>query len=1131
MSTQPSSNQGRGSNPKASSKNEPTSVSFFKLFRYAKRKDYMFIIIGSLASAANGAAMPLFALITGDMTNSFNPYGEDADDVIKEVGKSSLRYLVIGVAAFILSYLSFACWMISGERQGIEFRKAYFNSLIHQEIGFFDTLNPAELSSKIGNECFSIQSGIGEKVSTFIYSLSMMITGFLIGFLKGWQLTLVLCACIPVMAFAGAIFAVVIQKSTTYSHEAYNKAGGIAEECLNAIRTVVALGGQEREVARYKATLESVIGRVIRYGFVAGAGLGFMFFSMNATYSLGFWYGSKLIEDQTINDVSGKPYNTGDVLSTFFSVVMGAMSLSQLTPCLKAFAMAKSAGAKAFQVIDKKSAIDVNDERGLKPASVEGEIQFNNVEFSYPVKKEKKVLDGVTFTIRKNQKTALVGESGCGKTTCMQLIERFYDLDSGSITLDSIPLKDLNLRWLRSQIGYVGQEPVLFATTIRENLLFAKEDATEEEIWDALKKANADDFVNHLPDKLETYVGVSGTQLSGGQKQRLAIARAILKNPKILLLDEATSALDRKNELEIQQTLDKISEGRTTIVIAHRLSTIQNADHIIVFDQGKIVEEGIHDTLIAKRGKYYELQHAQLQQHEKDMPLDLASPDYVQLDQGETKEQANTKNEVTQKQASLIVSSDNKEADKKVLSKEEQKKLKKEEAKKKKQEARKQAIQDKLITSRLFLYNKPERPMLILGIIIAAINGTCFPMFSLIMADMLEVFTLPSAPDFRERANMDALWFLLIGILSFVCNWLQLGIFAYIGENLTLKIRCDVFKKLLKMPMAWFDQSENAPGALTTKLATDASQVNTLTSTTIAMSLQAFSSLITGIIIAFVASWQLTLVTFAFIPILMLSGKLEAHFHQIVMFQNDNAYKESGGFVAEALNNMRTVASFGREANILKGYSKRLDVPLKAAIKKGNFAGLALGISQIIMFLLYAFVFFIGAVFTVKIDLGFKDMFQSVFGIMFAAMGAGQTSQWAPDSNAAKNAARNLFKILDHKPEIDIDDPNQDVRTPIKGNIEFRNVWFKYPTRPKQILKGLNMKIDASQKIALVGPSGCGKSTILSLLLRFYDVDQGEILIDGVPIKKYDLRHLRRSFGVVSQEPTLFNGTIEYNIK
>lgn len=172
----------------------------------------------------------------------------------------------------------------------------------------------------------------------------------------------------------------------------------------------------------------------------------------------------------------------------------------------------------------------------------------------------------------------------------MQLIERFYDITSGSITLDGHELKDLDLKWLRGQMGYVGQEPVLFATSIKENLLFAKEDATDEELWAALKKANAADFVEQLPDKINTYVGTSGTQLSGGQKQRLAIARAILKNPPILLLDEATSALDRKNELEIQETLDKVAEGRTTIVIAHRLTTVQNADKILVFDQGVIVE-------------------------------------------------------------------------------------------------------------------------------------------------------------------------------------------------------------------------------------------------------------------------------------------------------------------------------------------------------------------------------------------------------------------------------------------------------------------------------------------------------------------------------------------------------------
>lgn len=1121
--------------------------------------------IGLVASIANGIALPAFAIVFGSITDSLNP-SNGPDEIVRQCGIFALYFLGLGAISFICSYLSFATWMIAGERQGIEYRKHYLRSLICQEIGFFDAINPNELSSKIANECFAIQGAIGEKVATFVFAFSMMISGFVIGFLKGWQLALVLCACIPVLGISGSLFVVSIQKSTTFSSESYNKAGAIAEESINGIRTVVALGGIEREVNRYKDTLLVAKKQVIKFGFFSGIALGLIFFAMMATYALGFWFGSKLIEDRTINPVTDEPYGTADVMACFFSVLFGAFSTSQTTPCVKAFALGKQAAAKAFKVIDKKSQIDVTDPNGDKPETVAGEIKFENVKFAYPLKPDRTILDGISFVIRPNEKTAFVGESGCGKTTCMQLIERFYDILGGSITLDGKHLKDLNLRWLRNQIGYVGQEPVLFATSIRENLLFARESATDDEIWDALKKANAYQFVSHLPKQLDTYVGTSGAQLSGGQKQRLAIARAILKNPRILLLDEATSALDRKNELEIQQTLDQISVGRTTIVIAHRLTTIQNSDHIIVFDQGKIVEEGVHKELFAKKGRYYELNLHQVhglaagindqQASNKDAPdlsYDPKSPSAgmkvpverftVSKPDGGEKVEINVDLDGTTPHAKKISELEVKatdEAQKEVVSNDdvlipsvEEKKLSpQEEAAKKKAEEKEKKALEKAVMSRLFAINKSEKGILILAIFICLANGTIFPLFSIILSDMLEVFTDYQNPEFRSRADNNALFFFICAIAALILNTLQLGLMGHVGESLTMKLRTSIFFKLLKMDIAWFDKPENSPGALATKLSTDCTLVNSLTSSTLGISLQSISSLITGMVIAFIASWQLTLVALGLTPLMMFAAKIQAAFNQGFSAANDGPYKESAGFITEAVTNMRTVASFGREDNLLKSYNAKLDPPLRAAVKKGNGSGLAFGLSQFVMFGTYAVIFYVGALFTrdENIKLSFKNMFQSIFGVMFAAFGSGNAAQFAPDAGAAKAAAINLFKILDHKPDIDIDEQNK-LKTPIKGDIEFKNVWFKYPSRNKHVLQGVSFKIKASSKVAFVGPSGCGKSTIMSLLLRYYTIESGEIYVDGHKIEEYDISHLRASFGVVSQEPLLFNGTIEYNIK
>jgi len=852
--------------------------------------------------------------------------------------------------------------------------------------------------------------------------------------------------------------------------------------------------------------------------------MGSVFLSMFGMYALGFFVGSIFISKKVNNPVTDEAYTGGDVLTVFFSIVMAGFTFAQAAPAIKSFAIAKSAGAKAFKIIDRKTQINIDDDRGQKLASIEGNIEFRNVTFAYPLKPDRTILNGINFKIRKNEKTALVGESGCGKTTCMQLIERFYDLaegENGSITLDGTELKNLNLKWMRENIGYVGQEPVLFATTIKENLLMAKDDATDEQLWSALKKANASEFVQGLPDKLNTFVGNSGSALSGGQKQRLAIARAILKDPKILLLDEATSALDRKNEMEIQRTLDEISTGRTTIVIAHRLSTVINSDHIIVFDGGKVVEEGKHQELVAKQGRYYTLQHLQLQAEEKEKAQPL-NPDEVSPDLKETTTRPREQSVKKQTEQSNFAKTQDIEAQGPT---DEAKKAATDDPKKKAKEVKPPVF------GRLFAYNKKDQPLIFIGMIVALLNGCVFPSLSIVLSNMLEVFALPEASNFRSRANFLSLMFLVLAIVAMILNSIQLSIFSIVGENLSRKVRVEVFNKYLKMPIGWFDMPENAPGALCSKLSKDATLINSLTSSVVGIFTQALGSFVSGMIYAFIASWQLTLISLALSPLMVMAGKMQAKFSQGFSAATDDAYKDSAAFVAEAVNNMRTVASFGKEEKLLENYSLKLEKPLKAAVKKGNLSGIFFGLSQFVNFGIYAVVFYIGALFIRDIGLSFQGMLQSVFGIMFAAMGAGNAMQFAPDVGASTNAAISIFKILDEKPAIDIDDPKQNVRSKIQGNIEFRNVSFKYPSREKQIFKGLSFKINASNKVALVGPSGCGKSTILALLQRFYDPDEGDIFVDGVNLKQYDLRFLRDCFGVVSQEPVLFNGTIEYNIK
>ena len=326
--------------------------------------------------------------------------------------------------------------------------------------------------------------------------------------------------------------------------------------------------------------------------------MGLMYLAMFCAYGLAFWYGAKLVLEEE--------YTVGQKLITFFGVLFGVFGLSMLGDNLGKIATAQTAAFCVFEVIDRVPTIDTHSALGASLEDAAGSVHFRNVSFNYPDREELGVLKNVSFEVEYGKTTALCGQSGCGKSTCVQLIKRFYDPTSGSVMVDGKDVKELNLNSLRSIIGVVGQEPVLFDTSVEENIKLGRLDVTKEEIIDAAKQANAFEFIQALPDGWDTNVGEGGATLSGGQKQRIAIARALVRNPKILLLDEATSALDTESEAIVQKALENASKGRTTIVIAHRLSTIRKADKIIGLHNGEVVEEGTHETLMQIENGVYQ---------------------------------------------------------------------------------------------------------------------------------------------------------------------------------------------------------------------------------------------------------------------------------------------------------------------------------------------------------------------------------------------------------------------------------------------------------------------------------------------------------------------------------------------
>uniref|UniRef100_A0A8C1LPW3 Bile salt export pump n=1 Tax=Cyprinus carpio TaxID=7962 RepID=A0A8C1LPW3_CYPCA len=969
-------------------------------------------------------------------------------------------YVGIGAGVFILGYLQISLWITAAARQIQIIRKMYFRKVMRMEIGWFDCTSVGELNTRMSDDINKINDAIADQVGIFIQRFTTFVCGFLMGFAKGWKLTLVIVSVSPLIGVGAGLMALL----TGMELQAYAKAGAVADEVLSSVRTVAAFGGEKKEVERYDCNLISAQRWGIRKGLIMGFFTGYMWFIIFLCYALAFWYGSSLVVDT-------QEYSPGTLLQVFFGVLIAALSLGQASPCLEAFAAGRGAATIIFETIEREPEIDCLSEAGYKLDKVKGDLEFHNVTFHYPSRPEVKILEQLNLQVTSGETTAFVGPSGAGKSTAIQLIQRFYDPKEGMVTLDGHDIRGLNIQWLRSLIGIVEQEPVLFATSIAENIRYGRPGVSNDDIITAAKEANAYNFIMDLPQKFDTLVGEGGGQMSGGQKQRIAIARALVRNPRILLLDMATSALDNESEAVVQEALDKVRMGRTTISIAHRLSTIKNADVIVGFEHGRAVERGKHDELLDRKGVYFTLVTLQ-SQGDKALNQKSGLPD----DDSEEVEPAPV--------------------------------------------------------TRILKYNAPEWPYMLFGSFGAAVNGGVNPVYSLLFSQILATFSMPDPVEQRREINGICLFFVVVGLVSFFTQMLQGYAFSKSGELLTRRLRCLGFQAMLGKEISWFDDHRNSPGALTTRLATDASQVQGATGSQIGMIVNSLTNIGVAIIISFYFSWKLTLVILCFLPFLALSGGFQAKMLTGFAKQDKEALEAAGQISGEALNNIRTIAGLGKERNFVEMFEAQLEAPYQAALKKANVYGACYGFAQCVVFMANSASYRFGGYLVYREGLHFSFVFRVISAIVTSGTALGRASSYTPDYAKAKISAARFFQLLDHIPKISVYSDEGDKWDNFKGDIEFIDCKFTYPSRPDiQVLNGLSVSVRPGQTLAFVGSSGCGKSTSVQLLERFYDPNNGRVLIDGHESTRVNVAFLRSKIGIVSQEPILFDCSIAENIR
>lgn len=1110
---------------------EPTTppVGVIEIFKYADRFDTFLIAVGIVFAIGCGLAFAFMFYLFGSVTSAFTKYQTENPSITDEMRIDNLKSSVadfawklggLGAGLLIGHYIFVTALNYAAARQVLWMRRLFFEAILKQEIGWFDTNTTTDFASTMSEDLNKIQEGMGEKIGMFLRFFSTFVAAFTISFVQNWELSLVLCAIVPLLVIMGGIFGKVITTFSKNELKVYGRAGAHADEVLSSIRTVYAFGGQAKEAEEYEKRLETAKKNSIIRGTLTALTMGLMFGIMYGVYGLGFWYGVKQVMDQREDpdkiscfmDCIGKDptevmdcvsncfdFDPGTIATALFGILQGGMQIGQSSMFLEAFNTARSAAGKIFFVINRSSQIDSSSALGLVPARMNGNIQFEKVSFNYPARPDVNILKSVSFEIPHGRSVALVGSSGCGKSTIIQLIQRFYDLKGGHILIDGEDITTLNVKWLRENIGIVSQEPVLFDTTIKENILLAKPDASDQEIWQACIEANASNFITNLPLQLNTLVGEGGAQLSGGQKQRIAIARALIRKPKVLLLDEATSALDNESEKIVQQALDSVQTGRTTVIVAHRLSTIRNADHIIAFEQGEVKEQGTHDELMSLQNVYYNLVMHQLPAGEE------AKQDEV----GETRTLTHQLSNHLDVDGQPIVTVE----------------IPKVEA----------AYGNWTLFKKLLKLNSPEVPYIIFGIICSIGFGGVNIVFAILFGDVFSIFA--HEPDkAREESQVIALEFGGVALFTLVAMLGQGAMFALAGGKLTNRVRILMFRALLRQDIGWFDRNENNTGSLCSRLSTSAQTIQSATGTKIGQIAQSVSALLSGLGLSLYYNWKVGLVSNAFVPPLVASMVF-----QMILWTKQGAVQikaleKSAKLAVEAIKNVRTVAGITAENKFLKQYEAELVQPHKKTLRHTHLRGVVFGFANSTFCFAYAVCFVYGVqVYTETYKWNenkIMEIWKIGIGVIGGSMMIGIACSFLMDFGEVFAAADATFKLLEHTPKIEQGNGVEMPLPDFNENFTLEKARFTYPTRPDiNVLQGLSLAIQHGKSIALVGQSGCGKSTVIQLIQRLYDLEAGNLTIGDQNIQQVSLPVHRSKIGLVSQEPVLFNRSIADNIR
>ncbi|KAE9548663.1 hypothetical protein FO519_008121, partial [Halicephalobus sp. NKZ332] len=980
-------------------------VKFWDLFKYGNRMDVFLVVLALCLASFCGICQPIFAILSGRLANTLLLMDALSPEFFNEGTEIVVLFVVIGAGLCLLAFAQFCCFNIACTRITRRIRNAYLKSILRQNAAWFEKNHSGALNTKLNDNIERIYEGIGDKLGLLTRNGVQYITGIIVAFITNWQMTLPLLLFSPLIAFLMSVSSRKITKASRKEMEVYAGAGAIAEEAITAYRTVAAFNAQEVEVRRYHNELMKGLKAGLRKGMYSGGLTGMLFALVMVFMGAALLWGSFLYSIGVVK-------TPGDIFVVMMAIMSGAYHLGTASPHLMVLLTARVAASTVYKTIERVPKIDPYSPDGRKIYDLKGRIEFKNVSFRYPTRPEEKVLKNFSFTVNPGQTVALVGSSGSGKSTVVGILNRLYEFEQGIVTIDGTGLKDLNVHWLRTVIGTVQQEPIIFNDTVEANIKRGNTTLSERDIVEACKMANAHEFIENLPEGYGTRIGDGGVQLSGGQKQRLAIARTLARNPKILLLDEATSALDTHSEALVQSALNNASKNRTTIVIAHRLSTIKDADRIIVMHKGRFVESGSHNELLRRKGAYWRLVKAQeldmtedkesVEDTENNSPEEILSPDGT-VPPGPLNALTLSK-EVRESirqsfQRDFMLS--------KHLGDPEQQELE--------IEVHKEGVKPASF-GQIFLDNKDLWPNLFLALAVCLFNSMAMPMNALLYGKSFEMFKDGKKNNVGEAAFF-LIFFFGLGVIAFVASTLTMYLFGKIGETVTMNMRVRAFRSIISQDGYYFDNPAHTPGKLISRLATDTPNVKAAMDTRMGRVVQGILSLITAIIISLFIDWVYALtcsVIFIILGSFQFFVAKIAHSKAVKFAQSD----EAGRIAIEAIENVRTIQLLTSEMEVQEIFEESALKRQKVEILKAPIEALNFATTHGLQYFTLAFTYMVGIIFVTNGLIDRISLFQVAQTMYFGAISVMQATEFFPEFVKSRLAASLMYNIINKQPKV-----------------------------------------------------------------------------------------------------------------